>query len=696
MAVDLTPLFAPRQVGVLGASRHPEKLGHRLLQNLLSPGFAGDVFPVNPSGEAIAGRETVRRVEDLPAGLDLALVSLPAAAVPSAVRALGARGCRFCVILASGFGETGQAGRAAQGELAAVARATGMRIIGPNCMGVVNVPGRLNASYFWDVPRQPGGITFVSQSGAYGGLFFREARERSLGVAKFVSIGNQADLGFADCLAWLADDHETRVVGLFVEGIRDGAAFVAAARRLAGAKPVVALKGGRAEAGRRAAGTHTGSLAGAWETYRAAFRAAGVVAVEETEELFDALVTLDAHRARSPKGDALAILTISGGPSVVAADAAEAVGLRVPPLPAERRTALRAHLPAFGADSNPVDMTPQMEPGGFAPSVRLVLEAPEVEGAVAIDIGLDRPEYADALVSAQAATGKPIVACTVDTPDMDRRLRAAGIPLVPGPERAVRAYRALVRHAELAGRVTREAGPRPRPPVRFTQGVAAARGPLAHADARALLEAYGVAFPRERTVSTLDEALSAAPEIGYPLVAKTARPDVLHRTEVGGVVLGVSDEAALRRAVHTLETRLGPGPLLLQEEVSRGLELLVGGRRDPSFGPVVLVGLGGVLAELLRDVSIGLAPLVHADARAMLVEGRRAALLRGFRGAPAVDEDAVADVLVAIGNLLVDHAMIAELDVNPLIASGRRLVAVDALILVNPETDDTGRATDAT
>ena len=697
MAVDLTPLFAPRQVGVLGASRHPEKLGHRLLQNLLSPGFAGDVFPVNPSGEAIAGRETVRRVEDLPAGLDLALVSLPAAAVPPAVLALGARRCRFCVILASGFGETGETGRAAQADLAAVARATGMRIIGPNCMGVVNVPGRLNASYFWDVPRQPGGITFVSQSGAYGGLFFREARERSLGVAKFVSIGNQADLGFADCLAWLADDPETRVVGLFVEGIRDGAAFVAAARRLARTKPVVALKGGRAEAGRRAAGTHTGSLAGAWETYRAAFRAAGVVAVEETEELFDALATLEAHRERPPGGDALAILTISGGPSVVAADAAEAVGLRVPPLPVERRTALRAHLPAFGADTNPVDMTPQMEPGEFAPSVRLVLEAPEVDGAVAIDIGLDRPEYADALASAQAATGKPVVACTVDTPDMDRRLRAAGIPLVPGPERAVRAYRALVRHAELARRLTRDAEPRPsRPSARLPQDVAATRGPLAHADARALLEAYGVAFPRERTVSTLAEALSAATEIGYPLVAKTARPDVLHRTEVGGVVLGVTDAEALRRAVHTLETRLGPGPLLLQEEVSRGLELLVGGRRDPSFGPVVLVGLGGVLAELLRDVSIGLAPLARDDARAMLVEGRRAALLRGFRGAPAVDEDAVADVLVAIGNLLVDHAAIAELDVNPLIASGRRLVAVDALILVNPETEDTGRAGDAT
>ena len=698
MTVDLTPLFAPRHVAVLGASRQPGKLGHRLVQNLLEPGFHGEVFPVNPSGESILGRDTVRRVEDLPRGLDLALVSVPAAAVLPAVRALGTRGCRFCVVLASGFGETGEAGRGVQIELARITRQTGMRIVGPNCMGVVNVPGQLNASYFWDVPRQPGGISFVSQSGAYGGLFFREARERSLGVAKFLSIGNQADLGFAECLAWLADDAETRVVGLFVEGIRDGQAFVAAARRLARVKPVIALKAGRAEAGRRAAGSHTGSLAGTWETYRAAFATAGIVAVDETAELFDALATLEAHAARPPRDRTLAILTVSGGPSVVAADAAEAAGLDVPPLSSACRVALRAHLPAFGADANPVDMTPQMEPDGFRPSVRLVLEAPEVSGAVAIDIGLDRPEYADALVSAQAATGKPIVACTVDTPDMDRRLRAAGIPLVPGPERAVRAYRALVRHAELG----RQIGPMPasRPPrvlpVSLSQRIATARGPLGHADARALLEAYGVPFPRERVVATAEEALSAAGEMGYPLVVKTARPDVLHRTDVGGVVLGVTDGNALARAVRVLETRLGAGPLLVQEEVARGLELLVGGRRDPTFGPTVVVGLGGVLAELLRDVSIGLAPLAPDDARAMLAEGRRAALLRGFRGAPAVDEDALAALLVAIGDLLVEHPTIAELDLNPLIVSGGRLVAVDALIVINPETRETGRASDAT
>jgi acetyltransferase len=690
VTVDLTPLFAPRGVAVLGASRHPAKLGHRLVQNLLDPSFPGDVFPVNPSGESILGRAAVARVEDLPRGLDLALVSLPARAVLSAVRTLGARECRMCVILASGFGETGDAGRAAQAEIEAIARATGMRIIGPNCMGVVNVPGHLNASYFWDVPKQPGGISFVSQSGAYGGLFFREVRQRSLGVAKFLSIGNQSDLGFAECLEWLAEDSDTRVVGLFVEGIRDGRAFVASARRLSRVKPVIALKGGRAEAGRRAAGSHTGSLAGAWETYRAAFAAAGIVAVEGTEELFDALVTLEAHAARPPRDAAIAILTISGGPSVVAADAAEAAGLQVPALPAARRAALRAHLPDFGADGNPVDMTPQMEPGRFEPSVRLVLEAPEVSGAVAIDIGLDRPEYADALASAQAATGKPVVACTVDTPDMDGRLRAAGIPLVPGPERAVRAYRTLVRHAESRRHVSDVAEGRARStqPGMLAPQLRNTRGPLAHADARALLEAYGVPFARERIVATRREALSAADEIGYPLVVKTARPDVLHRTEAGGVVVGVRSTEALARAVEAIESRLGPGLLLVQEEVPPGLELIVGGRRDPSFGPTVVVGLGGILAEFLRDASVGLAPLTRETARALIAEGRRSVLLRGFRGGPAVDEDALAGLLVGVGDLLTDHPAVEELDLNPLIASAGRLVAVDALVMLNPRDDE--------
>jgi len=680
---DLAPLFAPRRVAVLGVSRNPEKLGHRLLQNLLGWDFAGEVFPVNPGGEAILGVKCLPRVRDLPEELDLALVSLPAAAVVDAVRDLGALRCRAAVVLTSGFGETGAEGRAVQGELAAVARATGMRVVGPNCMGVVSVPGRLNGSYFWDVPRTAGGVSFLSQSGAYGGLFFREVRARGLGVARFLSIGNQADLGFAECLDWLADDAETRVVALFVEGVRDGPGFVDAARRLARAKPVVAFKVGRGAAGRRAAGSHTGSLAGEYATYRAAFAAAGVVVAGESEEFFDAVAALAAQASRPPADDAIAILTVSGGPSVAAADAAEAAGLRVPALPDSRRARLRAHLPAFGADGNPVDMTPQMDPAAFGPAVRLVLEAPEVAGAVVIDVGLDVPAYGEAVAAAQASTGKPVVACTADTPEIDRRLAAAGIPVFPTPERAVRAWRALRAHAAGRGRVAPARRPPRALPAGLAEALAGARGPLPYAASRALLEAYGLAFPAEATAASEPDALSAARRIGYPVVVKTTRADVVHKTDAGGVVLGVGDDAALRAAWAALRSRFGPADVLVQRQVDPGVELLVGGRRDPVFGPTVAFGLGGVLAEALREVTLALAPLGPAEARAMLREGRTATLLGGVRGAAPCDEARLAAVLMGVGDLLADQPAIVELDVNPLVARGAETVAVDALIIVD-------------
>ncbi len=683
MSPDLTPLFAPRRVAVLGVSRSPEKLGHRLLRNLLEAEFPGEVVPVNPSGEVILGCRSVTRVAELPAAPDLALVSLPAPAVLEAIRQLGDRGCRAAVILASGFGETGEAGQAVQRELAAVARATGMRIVGPNCMGVVNVPGRLNGSYFWNVPRQAGGITFVSQSGAYGGLFFREVRARGLGVAKFLSIGNQADLGFVECLDWLARDPETRVVALFVEGVRDGRGFVAAAGRLSRVKPVVAFKVGRGSAGHRAAGSHTGSLAGAYETYLAAFAAAGVVVTGETDEFFDAVAALDALGERLPRGDAVAILTVSGGPSVAAADAAEAAGLRVPALPEAVRRRLRAHLPSFGADGNPVDMTPQMEPAAFMPAVRLILEAGEIAGAIAIDIGLDLPAYGEALAEVQAATGKPVVACTADTPEVDARLRGAGIPVFATPERAVRAYRALLARASAPPRPAPARLP-PRPlPEPLGDALRQADGALPYDVSRAILEHAGVAFPKDGVARSVEEACSIASRLGYPVVVKTARADVLHKTDAGGVVLNVGDEAALREAWRHLAGRFGAAPVLVQQQVAPGIEILVGGRRDPVFGPIVVCGLGGVFAELWRDVSLRLAPLAEPDALAMLREGRKAALLRGVRGMPPADERTLTAVLIGLGDLIVSHPEIVELDVNPLIVRGEQVVAVDAVVIVD-------------
>jgi acyl-CoA synthetase (NDP forming) len=675
---DLAPLFAPASVAVLGVSRNPAKLGHRLLQNVTGGGYAGAVHVVNPSGEAILGCATVPSVEALPAGVDLALVSLPAPAVLPAVRALAARGTRATVILSSGFGEVDDEGRAAQAELLAAARAGGLRVVGPNCMGVYSAPARLNGTYFWDLPTAAGGISIVSQSGAYGGLIFRHLGARGLGVARFVSIGNQVDVEIAEVLEWLVDDAATTLVACFVEALRDGPRFLAAAARAAGRKPIVVLKGGRSTAGRRAAGSHTGSLAGAWEVYRAACASARIVLAEETEEFFDAVETLVTVPTARPAGQRVAVVTVSGGPSVVAADAAERAGLQVPVLDEAASASLRALLPPFAAVGNPVDLTPQVEPARIGAAIRHVFDQPGIAGVIAVNVGLDIPEFADGVVAAAGATGKPAVAFAADAPTIAARFRAAGVPVLPSPERAVRAWRALWEARPPAARIA------PRPPTlspELRRAVDTTHGPLPYAQARGLLEACGVHFCREAVVADAEAAVAAAGRIGYPVVVKADAAGLTHKTEAGGVVLDVADAAAVRAACAALRARTGCPRFVVQERVGPGVELLLGARRDEVFGPVVALGTGGVLTDVLRDVSVRLAPLGEGEAEAMLEEGARPRLLAGPRGLRPVDRRALVGLVHALAGLVVAEPRLVEIDVNPLIAAGADLVAVDVLVI---------------
>jgi acyl-CoA synthetase (NDP forming) len=677
-ARDLGALFAPRSVAVLGVSRNPAKLGFRLLQNVKESGYAGDIYPVNPGGEPILGCATVASVEALPEGVDLALVSLPAPAVPGAIRALAARRARAAVVLSSGFGEVDADGRTSQAALLASARAAGLRLVGPNCMGVYSAPARLNGTYFWDLPRVSGGIGVVSQSGAYGGLIFRHLGSRGLGVSRFLSIGNQADVDVAEVVDYLADDPATTLIACFVEALGDGRRFVDVAARATAGKPLVVLKGGRSEAGRRAAGSHTGALAGAYEVYRAAFRRAGAVLAEETEEFFDAIEALVVAGGRRPTGPGVAVLTVSGGPSVVAADTAEREGLVVPALDEATRTALRALLPSFAAVGNPVDLTPQVAPERIAAAARLVFGAPAVAGVVAVDVGLDVPEFADGILAAAETTGKPVVAFAADAPGIAARFRAGGAPVLPTPERAVRAWRALW----AAGRRRPPAAPRPHA-VDVASLTGGARGALPYPAARRLLEAFGVRFCRESVVSTPDEAVTAAAAIGYPVVVKADVSGLTHKTEAGAVRLDVRDETAVREACRALAASTGAERFVVQERVGPGVELLVGGRRDESFGPVVVAGSGGILTEVVRDVSVRLAPLDPAEAAEMLGEGVRARLLAGPRGLPVVEPGAVVEVILAVADLLAAEPRVREVDVNPVIAAGPRAVAVDALVVLD-------------
>lgn len=675
----LDALFAPHTIAVLGVSRDPAKLGHRLLQNIGESGFAGTIYPVHPSGEPILGYATTRSVDALPESVDLALVSLPASAVPAAVKGLAARRAKAAVVLSSGFGEVDEDGRSVQDELLGAARASGLRLVGPNCMGVYSGPEHLNATYFWDLPRTEGGISIVSQSGAYGGLIFRHVGSRGLGVARFLSIGNQADVDIAEVVEWLLDDPATTLIACFVEALKDGRRFVDATRRATARKPVVVLKGGRSDAGRRAAGSHTGALAGGFDVYRAGCRRSGVVLAEETEEFFDAIETLvvaGRTRATAPR---VAIITVSGGPAVVAADCAERSGLAVPSLAEETRTRLRMLLPSFAAVGNPVDLTPQVAPASIGAAVRTVFDEPTIAGAVVIDVGLDIVELADGVVGAARATGKPAVAFVTDAARVAVRLRAGAVPVLPSPERAVRAWRALW----LAS---------PRPPVEWPvrrpldDDVAAAlhtaHGALPYPIARRALEAYGVTFCREAIVETAESAVTAAESIGYPVVVKADVPGLTHKTDKSAVKLGLSDPVAVRHACHDLTERLGAGRFVVQEQIGRGVEVLIGGRRDEVFGPIVAAGTGGVLTEVIRDVSWRLAPLDREEARRMLHEGARERLLAGPRGLPACDDEPLLATLVAVGELLCAEPRVLEVDLNPVIAAGPRAVAVDALVIM--------------
>src|SRR5438094_509127 len=548
----LDPIFAPRTIAVLGVSRNPAKLGHRLLQNVKESGFPGSVYPANPSGEAILGFASVRSIDALPEGIDLALVSLPAATVPDAIRVLAARRARAAVVLSSGFGEVDDAGRGTQAAMLATARAAGLRLVGPNCMGVYSAPARLNGTYFWDLPRVDGGIGVVSQSGAYGGLIMRHLGSRGLGVSRFLSIGNQADIDIAEVIEYLADDTHTTLIACFVEALRDGRRFVDVAMRATAGKPVVMLKGGRSEAGRRAAGSHTGSLAGSYDMYRPACRRAGVVLAEETEEFFDAIETLVVAGSRRPSAPSVAIITVSGGP----------------------RWSARAEAKAPAA-------TP---PRRVPPDVARVLDS----------------------------------------------------------------------H----------------------------RGPLPYGLARRALEAYGVRFCREATVATPDEAVAAAERIGYPVVVKASIENVVHKTEAGAVRLRVASADAVRGAVREMAAQTGAREFVVQQHVGPGVELLIGARRDPVFGPVLAVGTGGILAEVIGDVSFRLAPVDADEACAMLREGARERLLAGPRGLPACDAGPLAEIIVAVSDVMCVEPRVQEVDVNPVIAAGASAVAVDALVIV--------------
>lgn len=700
---SLTPFFTPRGVAVIGASLDPSKLGHAVLRNLLDPAshFPGPVYPVNPKAEEILGLRCYSAISAVPDPVDLAVIIIPAPSVPVVVEACGERGIHAVIVISGGFREVGGEGVNYERQLIDIARRYQMRVMGPNGIGVIDTHTPLNTTFVRGMPAQ-GQIAFLSQSGALCGAVIDWIIGRGIGFSRLLSVGNEADLNETDLLPCLAEDDQTQVITLYLEDVKDGHGFVAAAREAVARKPVLAIKAGRTSGGQAATASHTGALAGAHTAFRAACRQTGVIECDTVKAMFDAATAL----AYQPPltGGRIAILTNGGGPAALAADAMEPFGLTLAHTSAATQAALRTILPAAAQVAGPVDMLGSAKVQDYRLSLETLLGDGENDGVLVMlapQALVDPAEVVQALgeVSQHHPAQKPIALCLMGEASVGDAYGAAHrlrLPPYAFPDEAVAALGALYQRARTL------ATERPRAAQPHGMNLAAAQTLLdsaLHAGRRVMdavagqeiLRAVGIAVPQDRLATAPDEAVEYAQRIGFPVALKLVSPDILHKTDVGGVLLSVQNEAAVREGFLELRKRSSAANaaatfrgVQIQQMVRSGQEVIVGVKRDPTFGPLVMFGMGGIYAEALADVSFRLAPLSRVDAEEMLSEVRSARLLNGLRGAPAADREALIDTLLRVSWLAHSCPAISELDINPLIVqpAGQGVCALDVRLVL--------------
>ncbi|HHS97348.1 MAG TPA: CoA-binding protein [Chloroflexi bacterium] len=694
----LEAFFRPSSVAVIGASRDPEKLGYAVLANLKEGGFKGALYPINPKADEILGLKAYPSILDVPGPVDLAVIVIPYPFVPAVLEQCGQKGVPAVVVISAGFREAGREGLEREQELIEIAHRYNIRLVGPNCLGVIDTATPLNATFAAGMP-PAGPMAFMSQSGALGTAVLDLALAGRIGFSRFVSLGNKADVDEIDLLEAWEDDPDSRVILIYVEGLKDGQRFMEVARRVTRKKPVVAVKSGVTRAGSRAVSSHTGSLAGSEAAYQAAFRQAGVIRAQSMERLFD-YARAFAYQPL-PAGDRVAIVTNAGGPGILATDALEHAGLRLARLKPETIEALMADLPSAASAANPVDVLGDALADRYEHALRLVLADPGVDAVIVIVTpqAMTQIEETAHIVGRTAReTDKPILGCFMGEARINAGvevLRQYGVPNYPFPERAAEALAAMVAY--------REERERPiYPPERYEVDRDAVRKVLdkarsegrvsiGDAEARAILEAYGFPVPPSRLAATPEEAIEAAEEMGYPVVLKVASPDILHKTDVGGVKLNLRSAEDVRDAFDLIvyrATRYVPDAriwgCLVQKMVSGGREVLIGMSRDPQFGPLVAFGLGGIYVEALKDVVFRVAPFSRQEAEEMIREIRAYPLLEGVRGEPPADHEAMVDALCRISQLVTDFPEIVELDINPLMVfdEGRGAMALDMRLVL--------------
>ena len=688
----LHAFFAPRTVAVIGASATPGKVGHSVVVNMLAAGFKGRLFPVNPKGGNIEGLAVARSVSELPGGIDLAVIAVPRPHVLPALEELATSGLKSAIVITSGFREVGREGFDLELRMAELARAHGIALLGPNSLGMMNTAQGVNASFSATQPL-PGDLAFLSQSGALCVSILDWARGENIGFSKFVSLGNKAVLDETDMLRYLGADPASKVILGYIENVEHGEEFLRTARQVCRTKPVILLKAGSTAAGAKAASSHTGAIAGSDKAYDTAFRQSGIVRARDVESLFclaEAFANLPL-----PKGPNVAVVTNSGGPGILAADACEKTRLNMARLTPETIQRLQALLPPYAAVYNPVDIIGDANAERYRKALEIVLDDPLVHAVLLLLTPTATVEIeATATFVAHLArrSEKPVVACLMGRTHVAegrRILRAAGLPCYAFPEPAMRSIEAMYSYAQwrqkpvpvyespsrdvdAAGRVIREALVRGQNEIVEFQG-------------RDVLAAYNLATPRTVLCRSSEEAVAAARDMNGPVALKIASPQISHKTDVHGVVLNLAGEAAVRQAFWDITTRtqrLRPDAYiagcLVQEMAPRDAqEVIIGFKRDEQFGPLLMLGLGGIHVEILKDVAFHLNPLSRDEAFGMIRSIRSYMLLKGVRGTPSVDLNALADVLLALSALAQDFPQVYEAEFNPVLVNHERALVAD-------------------
>jgi acetyltransferase len=679
----LETLLYPKAIAVIGASRNPDKVGYAVLANLVNNGFKGPIVPVNLDADEILGLKCYKSLGEYKDPIDLSIIMVGGKYVKDALQSSIKAGAKSVIVITAGFKEVGAAGAKAEQELVEICRAGGVRMVGPNCLGVLNTDHHMNATFAPSVP-PPGKISVISQSGALCVAILDWAAEQKLGLGKVISFGNKADLNEVDFIQTLAEDKETKVIAGYLESIKEGNKFLRIAEQAAAIKPVVILKVGITPAGAKAASSHTGSLAGADMAYGAAFKRAGVIRAENFEALFDYATAFAMQPL--PNGERVAVITNAGGPGIMAADAAESSGLKMVSPSKESDAKLRAFMPAAGAFGNPIDVIGDADPDRYVKAFEVMQDDETIDAIVVVVTpqNMTKPlELAEKLGAASRRGGskKPMLAVFMGGTEVaaaKEKLMALGIPNYPSPDRAVTALRAMCDYAAWKRRparmVTRFPVNRRRVDRIINAQERSGITQIGEVEAKEILRAYDFNVLGGQLAQNDDEAVEIAERIGYPVVLKISSPDIIHKSDFGGVRINLANAEQVRDAFDLMMLRIqkrAPKAYLrggfVEKMGQRGREVILGMTRDPQFGPMLMFGLGGIFVEVMKDVTFHLAPITAEEAMQMLKGTRSYALLQGARGQAPVDLEAIAGALQRISQLVTDYPEIMELDINPFI-----------------------------